>query len=439
MQDMNKTVRAICIDDFALKKRQRYGTLMIDADSGRIIDMIESRESEEVAQWLSKFPDVKIVSRDGSITYAAAITKGLPQAIQISDRFHLLKNLIDAANKCFQGIFQGRVPIPLTSESKRREQILSLGTEEEKSRLLKTLYSEGRTVREIQSITGMTGETVKKYLNSERRYASKKSCTVRGKEHDDAVQKVQERADSVRRMHGEGNSISEICRNTGFTYATVKRYLSDSFTPMNSHYGKSREGKLQRFRDDVLQMRAEGKTYKQIYEIIKAQGYTGTQDAIRGWVTKEQRVVGDFQDKFGYTEFVEKKWIVRLLYKPLRDIPALTREQFAAVLKTYPLAKEIFKFIYRFKGILKSRDMKRLKKWIADTAVSEFEEIKAFANGLKNDFAAVLNAFLYDYNNGLAEGSVNKVKLIKRIMYGRCSFDLLKSKILISENLRFNP
>ena len=97
---MNQAVTAICIDDFALKKRQRYGTIMIDADSGRVMDMIESRETAEVAQWLAKFPKVKIVSRDGSLIYAAAITTGLPHAVQVSDRFHLLKNLCDAANKC---------------------------------------------------------------------------------------------------------------------------------------------------------------------------------------------------------------------------------------------------------------------------------------------------------------------------------------------------
>jgi len=153
---------------------------------------------------------------------------------------------------------------------------------------------------------------------------------------------------------------------------------------------------------------------------------------------KEHRVVNDLQDRFGNTELIEKKYIVRLLYKPLKYIHALTREQFAAVLKTYSPAKEIFKFVNRFKGVIKSRNTDRLKKWINDAAVSEVEEIKAFVNGLKSDLSAVLNSFIYDYNNGMAEGSVNKVKVFKRIMYGRCSFALLKGKVLKSEFLRFN-
>ena len=120
-------------------------------------------------------------------------------------------------------------------------------------------------------------------------------------------------------------------------------------------------------------------------------------------------------------------------------MPAVTREQFAAVLNAYPLAKEVFKLNSRFKGIVKSRDIKRLEKWLDDAAAVDIEEVNAFANGLKNDFEAVKNAFLYDYSNGLAEGSVNKLKVIKRVMYGRCSFELLKAKILKSENLRFQP
>ena len=120
----NFSVKAVCIDDFALKKRQRYGTIMVDYESKRIIDMIESRETEDVAAWLSDYPNIEFVSRDGSQSYAAAITKGLPQAVQISDRFHLLQGICDRANKCFQRIFQGRITIPMTSESERQRQIL---------------------------------------------------------------------------------------------------------------------------------------------------------------------------------------------------------------------------------------------------------------------------------------------------------------------------
>lgn len=433
----NFFVKSVCIDDFALKKRQRYGTIMVDFDTGRIVDMIETRETEAVAEWLSMFPNIQFVSRDGSQAYAAAITKGLPSAVQISDRFHLLQGICDRGNRCFQRIFKGRIAIPMTSESERQRQILSVGTQEEKARFVQGLSAEGRTISEIEAVTGMANRTVKKYLHMKSDTTQKRE-TVRGKEHKLAVEKVQARANLVIEMKAEGMSINAICKKTGFTQRTIKSYLSEDFSPISGHYGKRREGKLYRFREDVITMRAQGKTYSQIFEIIRKQGYTGTVDAIRGFVSKEQRIMNDLQKRIGtgQSELVEKKWVVQLLFKPLDEIKALSLEQFAAILKEYPITKTIFKTVNRFKGILKRRDADALEKWIDDAAALEIEELRSFANGLKSDFEAVKNAFLYDYNNGLAEGSVNKVKVIKRVMYGRCSFSLLKNKVLALEATR---
>jgi transposase len=80
----------VCIDDFALKKGQRYGTVMVDLQTRKIVDMLESREMEEVAQWLAGFPNLRTVSRDGSQTYAAAIAKAHPAAVQVQKRISIL-------------------------------------------------------------------------------------------------------------------------------------------------------------------------------------------------------------------------------------------------------------------------------------------------------------------------------------------------------------
>jgi len=86
-----ESITAVCIDDFALKKRQRYGTVMVDLKSHKLIDMIESREADDVAAWLREYPNIEAVSRDGSRAYANAIIEAHPGAVQISDRFHLIK------------------------------------------------------------------------------------------------------------------------------------------------------------------------------------------------------------------------------------------------------------------------------------------------------------------------------------------------------------
>ncbi|MFJ5768875.1 transposase [Psychrobacillus sp. NPDC093180] len=104
------------MDDFAMKKRKSYGTIMVDLADGRVIDLIDSREKEDVVIWLSLFPDIKYVSRDGSLTYAAAIREAHPDANHISDRFHLVKNLTDAITLYIYKAVAGRIVIPITKE-----------------------------------------------------------------------------------------------------------------------------------------------------------------------------------------------------------------------------------------------------------------------------------------------------------------------------------
>ncbi|CZQ96642.1 transposase is204/is1001/is1096/is1165 [Trichococcus palustris] len=94
----------MCIDDFALCKRMDYGTIMIDSLSHKVIDLIHSRSTEDVAEWLKLFPHLILVSRDGATLYKNAVTEANPDIHQISDRFHLLKNLTDYAKKAIQAV-----------------------------------------------------------------------------------------------------------------------------------------------------------------------------------------------------------------------------------------------------------------------------------------------------------------------------------------------
>ncbi|MFD2117989.1 transposase [Paenibacillus yanchengensis] len=102
----------VCIDDFATKKRETYGTVMVDIDTHRIIDMIPSREHQDVVAWLKTFPNLTLISRDGSISYAKAIKEAHPQATQVSDRFHLLQNLTTNCKKALMKYFKSKVAIP---------------------------------------------------------------------------------------------------------------------------------------------------------------------------------------------------------------------------------------------------------------------------------------------------------------------------------------
>ena len=306
-------ITQVCIDDFALKKRQRYGTVMVNMETRKIVDMIESREMIDVSLWLAGYPNLRVVARDGSQTYAAAITETHPSAVQVSDRFHLVKNLADRATLVFQKLFQGRIAIPITvgTQSIRYEALI--GTAAERMLLVKKLRGEGRSKDEIGLLTGLSARTVSQYTNM--RDIPEEKQTVRGREHKEAVAKLTERSERVKALQGVGLSITEIAQKTGFTAAVVKIYLSADFSPVNAHYGKQREGKLEPFRERVFQWKTDGLTYREIHERIRAEGYSGTQDAIRGYISKERRIRRDLHEAVGGEpiEYVDKKWLIRLL------------------------------------------------------------------------------------------------------------------------------
>jgi transposase len=95
----NNGVIALGIDDWAIKKRERYGSILVDLTTNRPIGLLGDREENTLSEWLKKRTQVRIISRDRFSNYQRASTKGAPNAIQVTDRWHLLKNLGEAMRK----------------------------------------------------------------------------------------------------------------------------------------------------------------------------------------------------------------------------------------------------------------------------------------------------------------------------------------------------
>jgi transposase len=428
---------AVCIDDFALKRRQRYGTIMVDIDTRKIIDMIPSREPDDVMIWLSGFPNLEVVSRDGSIGYSAAVSKAHPQAIQVSDRFHIIKNLNERATQEFHKLFKSRIVIPITSKTAEREIRIGTGNRADKIRLVKEMRAEGRSLHEIKSLTGILPKTIQKYIEMKQEEIPGVNVDSREQEHMDAVKRLQEKVVSVKKFRAQGMSIRAIARETGLAVRTVYTYLSDTFVPVNGQYGKHREGKLASYRDIVLKLKSEGLKYSEIHKTIRAQGYTGGQTALRAFIARERRIRKEIKDQYGDSpvELIDKKYLISLLYKPIEKVKGITEEQLAAIVKTHPLVGEIYNKVKDFKDILMGNNPVKLHSWMEKVSAMGLEEMNRFIKGIQGDIIAVENGIKYIYSNGIAEGSVNKLKVIKRIMYGRCSFDLLRKKMLKHEDL----
>jgi transposase len=95
-------VRVLGVDDFAWKKGQTYGTILVDLELRRPVDLLPDRSEKTLQAWLQAHPEIEILSRDRAGEYAAAARKGAPQAQQVADRFHLLLNLRDGLKKLME-------------------------------------------------------------------------------------------------------------------------------------------------------------------------------------------------------------------------------------------------------------------------------------------------------------------------------------------------
>lgn len=433
--DKNSILR-VCLDDFAFKKRYSYGTIMVDLDSHRIIDILDSREKEPVIEWLRNYPNIEIVSRDGSQVYASAITEAHPGAIQISDRFHLLKNLSEAVEKYMLRLFPARLEIPATAKTRTPEMQALLDTRNraQRIRFAKTKYEEGLTVNEIALLMHSSLSTVSKYLAMKEKDIPEDINSARERQHKMAIFTREQKVAYVRKLFEEGCSFQEISRITGHVYNTIKRYLSEDSSNINGHYDNRRSGKLQPYEPEVLELRSKGLTYTKITEIIKKKGYTGTVDALRVFMQKEREHQKKCEiESPELKEYISRKWMVQLVYKTIDHVKGITQEQYEEIIKKYPILGKAYQMLRSFHELMFSKSLDKLELWMEETEKLQIDEVNSYLAGLRKDLDAVKNSIIYSYSNGLAEGSVNKLKVIKRIMYGRNSFKLLKSKLLLLE------
>ena len=127
----------------------------------------------------------------------------------------------------------------------------------------------------------------------------------------------------------------------------------------------------------------------------------------------------------------------KMLYMKPEKIDGISIYDINSVFQLYPVLPKLYELVDSFKKLLFEKKVKNLSKWIKKAEKLDIDEIKSFLNGISMDIDGVKNAIKYKYSNGLAEGKINKIKVIKRIMYGRSSFAYLRRKILELEKFRY--
>jgi hypothetical protein len=423
------------VDDFAFKKRYSYGSVMVNLKTHKIVDIIPSRDTNDVKKWLDTFPNLKIISRDGAFTYASAATNSHPSAIQISDRFHLLKNLSEAIGKYIVRTFPSRVEVPaVTIATPEMQALYDTANRSMRIKYARQKRMEGLTISDIALLLHSSPATISKYLKIPEDKITEDKKISKELQHQLALEQKQKEVNEARALYKQGYAVEKIGVLMHHASTTIKAYLSPSYCIVNGHYDTRIPGKLAPYEYQVIELRCQGYTYEKIHDIISAAGYCGSVASLRMFMQKERAHKNtQCKSRVPESEYIQRKSLCQLIYRKLENIYGLSQEQYEAVIKKYPLIGKLYITLREFQRIVFSQKTNELKSWISETATYDIPEITSFLDGIRKDIDAVENGISYQYNNGLAEGSVNKIKLIKRIMYGRNSFNLLKAKVLLNE------
>jgi transposase len=271
-------VRVLGLDDFAWKKGQTYGTILVDLELRRPVDLLPDRAEETLQAWLQTHPEIEILSRDRAGEYAAAARKGAPQAQQVADRFHLLLNLRDSLKKLME---RKQAWLPEVEED------VSDGIPHQargRAQGIKYLEVPQQTAQEKryrimsphlrQSAGSMTSAALYPHVQRDNRYA---------------------RYEAVRALQQQGFSLREISRRLLISRQTVRRFVrAEAFLERSRPPKKA--SLLDPYKPYLLKRWQEGCwNGAQLYAEIKAGGYRESAPLLRRFMTqlrKKQQAAG---------------------------------------------------------------------------------------------------------------------------------------------------
>jgi transposase len=391
-------IRAIGVDDWAKRKGQIYGTILVDLEQSQVVDLLEDRTAEAVATWLKEHPEVEVVSRDRFINYAQAATEAAPAAVQVADRFHLLRNLTEALQRMLDGM-----PAVLQSAALHAQE------------------------RQPGSVPGQSQD----YKPS----ASRPSTL------DNAVKQTQAPPASrtaaqfqqVKMLHEQGLSQRAIARRTGLHRKTVRRYLVHEEAPVRALAPQSTSTVTPHFAYLLRRLTEGCDNCVRLHAELVTLGYKGSYASVRRAVAALGPAVSNGHStntRVVPVRPISARQAARLLVRIGDKLQADEMQMRDALCSSSPAvaaAHELAQWFYR---IVRQRCPDELDPWLASANDSAIAELRNFAEGIVRDYSAVKAALTLHWSNGPVEGHVNKLKLLKRQMYGRAKLDLLQQRLI---------
>jgi len=391
-----ETPKTLGVDEWAKRKGQSYGTILVDLEAHKTVDILPDKSAESFANWLREHPGVEIISRDRCVEYINGANEGAPDAIQVADRWHLLKNLRDTLKKLMES---------------KRTCLVAAADKPETNGSSQDVPIENR----VDSVE--LPNTPPKLTKVEE-----ESLLHR--------QKRQERFEEAKKLHERGVSKSEIARRLNINWRTASKYIRADECPI---YAGGRVG-VRNFAPfiDYMERRWEEGCHNatKIWHEIRKLGYKGARRTLGEWATKKRKSASSSSTGTKKVIPLSASSAAWLLVKPEDKLTEDNRQALERMKEADGKVAQAYTLGQRFTGMVRERQSEALLPWLEDVGKSGIGVLVSFAKGIKQDLAAVMNALSLPWSNGQTEGQVNRLKLIKRQMYGRANFDLLRKRVI---------
>jgi transposase len=394
----------IGVDDWAKRRGRVYGTILVDLERHRVIDLLTDRTAETLAQWLRSHPGVKIVARDRSLEYARGISEGAPQAIQVADRWHLLVNLREALQRLLDRLRpELNALLPAVFSAKPTENPVL----------------RHRPRSQATEITRQTRKQQRQALQAEIQHLQNKKLPIR-----------------------------TIARTLGMSPTTVYKYLAMPEFPQKI-VRKHIASILDPHQDYLSQRWYAGcRNARQLWREIQQRGYPGTYRQVSRWVYERRPTPASTtprkylqEDSHGQLELNSIRLASaepglpvarRLVWLFLHPVEKLDEEEvkLRQCLLNHAALRQGCQLVYDFQHMVHKQDGDNFTSWLQACQASKLPEFVNLALGMKKDHEAIQTALSSEWSNGQTEGQVNRLKLLKRQMYGRANFDLLAARFL---------
>ena len=379
--------RVIGIDDWAWRRGKRYGTIVVDLERNRAIDLLPDRQASTVATWLKAHPGVEIVARDRAGAYADGIRQGAPDAIQVADRWHLLRNLGDALGQVLTGH-----------------------------------QRDLRTAAKQATAPAATGDKPTVLPVPEPRPATRKEQRRTATQAERSA-----RYEEAAALNARGWSQTRIAQTLDLDRKTVRVWLRAGQPP--SWDQPTKGSVLTPFTDHLSRRWDEGcHNAARLWREIRALGFTGQRSVVRDWAQpRRQRIPVVPSGATASWRTPSRRRAAWLVVADDEEIDATERAFVAALIAGASKLTRTIEAGRAFRAMVRGKQGDDLDGWLAaadDTALA------GFAEGIKRDLAAVRAGLTLPWSTGPVEGQISKLKTTKRTMNGRGGFDLLRHRVL---------